>query len=56
VDQINFQQLGITSANVSITASGSDTLLSVDINNDGSADFHVTLVNTAPPASGDLVF
>jgi Ca2+-binding RTX toxin-like protein len=55
-DKIDLSAYGITSANVSTAASGADTIISVDSNKDGSADFQITLANAAAPAQGDYFF
>jgi Ca2+-binding RTX toxin-like protein len=55
-DRIDLSAYGITSANVSTAASGTDTIISVDADKNGSADFQITLVNAAPPAQGDYFF
>ena len=55
-DKIDFSDYGITAADVSSSASGSNTILSVDSNQDGAVDFQVTLVGVGVPAMGDYIF
>jgi Ca2+-binding RTX toxin-like protein len=54
-DKIDFSAYGITAANVTTATVGADTVLSVDSNKDGTADFQVTLVGVAAPAAGDYI-
>lgn len=56
VDKIDLHAFGITMAQVKVTGSGADTLLAIDSNHDGVADFSITLVGTAAPSSGDFIF
>lgn len=55
-DKIDLSAYGIAAANVSTMASGADTVLMVDSDADGSADFQVTLVGVGAPAAGDYIF
>lgn len=55
-DKIDLSAFGITSADVSTAASGADTIVFVDSDSNGSADFQFTLVNAAAPAQGDYFF
>jgi hypothetical protein len=55
-DKIDLSAFGITSANVSTAASGANTIVSVDSDQNGTADFQITLVNAAAPATGDFFF
>ncbi len=55
-DKIDFSALGINSAHVSTMSGGGNTTVLVDIDLNGSADFQITLVGVAPPATGDYVF
>ena len=55
-DKIDLGAYGITAAQVSSSTSGGNTLLSVDSNSDGSADFTINLIGSGPPASGDFIF
>ena len=55
-DKIDLSAYGITAAQVSASASGGNTLLSIDSNADGSADFTITLIGGGTPASGDYIF
>jgi Ca2+-binding RTX toxin-like protein len=54
-DKIDLSFFDLVPANVTSAASGSNTILSVDVNNDTIADFTITLVNAGPPASGDYI-
>lgn len=55
-DKIDLSAYGITAAQVSSSASGGNTLLSIDSNKDGTADFTINLIGSGPPASGDFIF
>jgi hypothetical protein len=55
IDTIDLRPFGISTANVSVTQSGADSIVSVDSNMDGSFDFFITVVG-ATPAPADLVF
>jgi Ca2+-binding RTX toxin-like protein len=55
-DKIDLSAYGITSANVNTLASGFDTIVSVDSNMDGTADFQITLAGAGVPGSGDYIF
>ena len=55
-DKLDFSAYGITAAEVSAMASGADTILMVDSDANGSADFQVTLVGVGAPAMGDYIF
>ncbi len=54
-DKIDFSAYGITSANVTITTAGGNTMLSVDSNKDGTADFQIILTGVGAPAPGDYI-
>lgn len=53
-DKIDLSDYGITFADVSFNAAGSDTVVSVDT--DGGTDFQITLKNVGTPVEGDFVF
>ncbi|HEX8257248.1 MAG TPA: hypothetical protein VF589_06415, partial [Allosphingosinicella sp.] len=55
-DQIDLSAYGITSDDVDTQASGDDTIVRVDANQDGNFDFRIILENSAPPAQTDYVF
>ena len=55
-DKIDLSDYGITFAEVSSAASGANSILSVDSDSDGSADFTITLIGAAPPVEGDYIF
>jgi Ca2+-binding RTX toxin-like protein len=55
-DKIDLSAYGISSANVSTMASGADTIVMVDSDGNGSADFQITLVGVGAPAAGDYLF
>lgn len=48
--------VGIDANDVTETASGANTIVSVDTNNDSIADFSFTLLNAPGPADGDYLF
>ena len=54
-DKIDLTAYGITSAEVSTMASGADTIVMVDSDANGSADFQITLVGVGAPAAGDYL-
>lgn len=55
-DKIDLSDYGISFDDVSTTSSGTDTILAVDTDSNGMADFQITLVNAAAPAQGDYFF
>ncbi len=55
-DKIDLSAYGINASRVTTSQSGTDTLLSVDSNRDGVADFQITLVGAAAPAANDYIF
>ena len=55
-DKIDFTAYGITVDNVMVTQVGADTLVAVDTNFDGMADFQLTLAGIAPPPAADYLF
>jgi hypothetical protein len=55
-DKIDLSAFGITAAQVSSSTASGNTLLSIDSNADGSADFTITLVGAGAPAAGDYIF
>ena len=55
-DRIDFSAFGIAAANVVATAAGADTVLDVDSNLDGTADFQVTLLGVGAPLPADFIF
>jgi hypothetical protein len=55
-DRIDFSAFAFTAANVTASAAGADTLLSVDADLNGAADFAITLIGVAPPVPGDFIF
>ena len=54
-DKIDLSAYGIAASGVSTMASGADTILMVDSDANGSADFQITLVGAAAPAAGDYI-
>ena len=56
VDKLDFHLLGITSANVTATVSNGNTLVKVDVNHDGRADFTITLTGVTHIDASDYVF
>ena len=55
-DKIDLHLLGITGADVKTTLSGGNTIISVDADHNGRADFTITLVGVSHVASGDYIF
>jgi hypothetical protein len=55
-DKIDLHLLGITSADVKTALSGGNTVVSVDANHDGRADFTITLTGVTHVDSGDFIF
>ncbi|MCY7399196.1 MAG: hypothetical protein LH466_10220 [Sphingomonas bacterium] len=55
-DKIDLSAYGITAANVTSSASGANTVLAVDSNRDGIADFQITLVGVGAPLATDYIF
>jgi len=56
VDKIDLDAFGISMAQVTASASGSDTILSIDSNSDGHADYTITLLGVGSPDAGDFIF
>lgn len=56
VDRIDLSAYGIGIDDVVATVNGPNTLLAVDTNGDGNADFQIFLGGTAPPLAGDFLF
>ncbi len=54
-DRIDLSMFGITSANVTTSMVGTNMIVSVDSNSDGTADFDITLTNSTS-VSADLFF
>lgn len=55
-DKIDLSAYDISSANVSTAASGANTIISVDTDLNGAAEFQLTLVNAAAPTQADYIF
>ena len=55
-DKINLHAFGITSANVHTAVSGSNLVISVDADHNGTNDFTITLVGVTHIAAADYVF
>ena len=55
-DKINLHAFGITSANVHTAVSGSNLVISVDADHNGTNDFTITLVGVTHIAASDYVF
>jgi Ca2+-binding RTX toxin-like protein len=55
-DKIDLHLLGITSANVKTTLSGSNTIVSVDADHNGTFDFTITLTGVTHVGSSDYIF
>lgn len=55
-DKIDLSAYDIDASNVSTAASGNNTLISVDRDDDGDVDFTITLVNAAAPTANDYIF
>jgi hypothetical protein len=56
-DQIDLRSFAsVDENNVSTTADGANTIVSVDTNDDTITDFSFTLVNSGPPTEADFVF
>ena len=55
-DKINLHAFGITSANVHAAVSGSNLVISVDADHNGTNDFTITLVGATHIAASDYVF
>ena len=56
VDKIDLDAFGISLAQVKATASGGNTILSIDSNSDGLSDFTITLTGAAVPTAADYIF
>jgi Ca2+-binding RTX toxin-like protein len=56
MDKIDLSAYDISWANVSAAPSGENTIISVDTDLNGAADFQITLVKAAAPAQGDYFF
>ena len=55
-DKIDLRAYGITFANISTAPSGTNTIVSVDSNNDMVVDFQITLTNIGAPLASDYLF
>ena len=55
-DKVDLSAFGISAAQVGSTVSGSDTIVSVDSDGNGSADFTVTFAGVTSLAAADFVF
>ena len=55
-DKINLHAFGMTSANVHTAVSGSNLVISVDADHNGTNDFTITLVGVTHIAAADYVF
>jgi Ca2+-binding RTX toxin-like protein len=55
-DKIDLSAYGITMAQVSTSASGANTIVSVDSDSNGVSDFTVTLIGVGAPQEADYVF
>ena len=47
---------GLTSANVASSSANGTTILAIDADKDGTADFTITLIGSGAPAAGDYLF
>ncbi len=56
VDKIDLSAYGIGLDDVHAKAAGVNTIVSVDTNGDGHADFTITFANSGPPADTDYIF
>ena len=57
VDKISFETSNFSASNLTVSSLPSGaTLISVDVDNNGSADFTITLDNGAMPTAGDYIF
>jgi Ca2+-binding RTX toxin-like protein len=56
IDKIDLHAFGITMNQVSVAVIGDHTVLSVDTNHNGSADFTITLSGVGAPGTGDYIF
>lgn len=56
IDRIDLSAYGIDAGDVQVSAVGPNTLIGVDTDNDGSADFQIFLGGSAPPLAHDFVF
>jgi len=54
IDILDLRFFGITADYISVTASGSDSIVWVDADMDGTFDFHITLVGTSAPTAADF--
>jgi Ca2+-binding RTX toxin-like protein len=54
-DKIDLSAYHITMNEISASNSGSNTVLSIDSNDDGTSDFTITLIGAGAPAAGDYV-
>ncbi|WP_275785035.1 calcium-binding protein [Pararhizobium gei] len=55
-DKIDFRMLDIDFNDIQTSVSGSDTLLKVDTNGNGTTNFTITLLNVAAPSQSDFLF
>jgi Ca2+-binding RTX toxin-like protein len=55
-DKLDLSAFGITAANVTTATANGNIILSVDSNQNGTADFTITLIGTGQPAGGDYIF
>jgi serralysin len=55
-DKIDLTAFGISAADISTSASGGNTIIAVDTNHNGAADFTIMLVGVGAPAAGDYLF
>jgi Ca2+-binding RTX toxin-like protein len=55
-DRIDLTAYGITAAEVHATQVGANTIVGIDTNKDGMADFEIFLGGSAPPAASDYLF
>ena len=54
-DKIDLSAYGLNQSDITSSMSGSNTVLSVDINNDTVADFTITLTNAGMPVASDFI-
>ncbi|MBA3526243.1 MAG: M10 family metallopeptidase C-terminal domain-containing protein [Pseudomonadota bacterium] len=55
VDQIDLSAFGITLDDITATSSGGNTVLAIDTDSNGTANFQITLLNTLAPAAVDYI-
>ena len=55
-DKIDLSAYGITAANVTSSAAGTNTVLAIDSNRDGIADFQIMLIGVGAPLATDYIF